>query len=67
MTRRRHAQAHLPPLEGDDALRFVGLLQRIIDAVWRAHGLEMTERLMDRSEHCPNTDPSLDDVDELPF
>ena len=35
---RSHAQLHLPPLTGDEALLVANVLQRMADAIWRAHG-----------------------------
>ena len=41
MSRRRHAQIDLPPLSARDALVLVGVLERAIVAIERAHGGEM--------------------------
>ena len=41
MTRRRHAQLHLPPLSPRQALAVVTVLQRAIAAIVRAHGPDM--------------------------
>ncbi len=41
MSRRRHAQLHLPPLSAPDALVVIDVLQRAIAAIERAHGGEM--------------------------
>ena len=41
MSRPRHAQLHLPPLSGREALAMVDVLQRAIAAIERAHGGEM--------------------------
>jgi hypothetical protein len=43
VTRRRHAQLHLPPLSARDALAVVAVLERAIAAIQRAHGVEMRE------------------------
>ncbi len=68
MSARRHTQAHLPPLEPHEALRFVELLQHVINAVWRAHGQEMGERLIDRHIANPESEPlPFMDGDDLPF
>ena len=40
-----HAQIHLPPLTGDEALLLVNLLDRAIAALWRTHGDAMADRL----------------------
>jgi hypothetical protein len=40
--RRPHAQIHLPPLSADYALTLVDIFERATEAVWRAHGEEMT-------------------------
>jgi hypothetical protein len=36
--RRPHPQLHLPALEPHEALLLVAICERIITAVWRAHG-----------------------------
>jgi len=41
MSRRRHAQLHLPPLAPQQALTVVAILERAIDAIIRAHGDDM--------------------------
>jgi hypothetical protein len=41
MTRRRHAQLHLPPLSPREALTVVAILERTIAAIVRAHGDDM--------------------------
>lgn len=68
----------LPVLDGYDALRFVGLLTRITDAVWTTYFMEMNEIIRDGNpDFCrflPRT-PKLDDdedfsdfnIDDLPF
>jgi hypothetical protein len=33
-----HAVIHLPALAPEEALRFMDLLGRVIDGIWRAHG-----------------------------
>lgn len=43
MTRRRHAQIHLPPLSPRDALTLVALIERAVAAIERAHGEEIRE------------------------
>lgn len=43
MTRRRHAQLHLPPLSPRDALALVAVLERAIAAIERVHGDAMRE------------------------
>lgn len=40
-----HAQLHLPPLTGEEALLLVNLLDRAIAALWRAHGDAMADLL----------------------
>jgi hypothetical protein len=51
VSRRRHAQLHLPPLSARDALVVVGVLRRAIAAIERAHGGNMrTLREMQRAE-----------------
>lgn len=70
-----HAQAHLPALNGDDALLIVNILGRITDAIWRAHGPAMqtaleetccrvsttTSASSDSSEHNDTLSPDFDD------
>ena len=46
-----HAQAHLPALNGNDALLIVNILERVTDAIWRAHGPAMHAAL---EESCCN-------------
>ncbi len=41
MSRRRHAQLHLPPLSPHEALTVVTVLQRAIAAILRTHGDDM--------------------------
>lgn len=45
MSRSPHAQLHLPALSPDEALVFVNVLDRLIAAIWRAHGPAMSARL----------------------
>lgn len=40
----RHAVIHLPVLTADEALLLVHILDRIHDAIWRAHGQAMQLR-----------------------
>lgn len=59
--RPRHAQLHLPPLDADYALTLVGIFERAIDAIWRAHGESMAELQVLRAEAArssPQTSPS---------
>lgn len=66
----RHAQLHLPPLDADQALTLVAILERTISAIWRAHGDPMSERLSrarpldadDRpDDHVDDGDPNASD------
>jgi hypothetical protein len=41
--RRRHAQLHLPPLDGAQAWLLDALCERLRAALWRAHGNEIAE------------------------
>lgn len=50
-----HPQAHLPALDGDDALLIVNILQRITDAIWRAHGPAMHASLEETCRNVPAT------------
>jgi hypothetical protein len=45
-----HTQLHLPPLAGGDALLVVNILERIVEAIWRAHGEAMAEALCEHYE-----------------
>ena len=57
----RHAQIHLPPLDADQALALVAILERAISAIWRAHGDSMSERLLSRAP----TSNARDEPDEF--
>lgn len=50
--RLHHAQIHLPPLSADYALTLVGIFERAIEAVWRAHGEAMGRILELRHQHA---------------
>lgn len=39
----RHAQIHLPPMEAERAYFVVKILDRIVEAIWRAHGEAMAD------------------------
>lgn len=66
---RRHAQLHLPELSPDEALVFVNILDRLISAIWRAHGEAMAARLDEVHDFRPSsgTHPSspVDDGEPL--
>lgn len=51
--RQRTARMHLPHLAPDDALLLVSVLQRAIDAIWRAHGNEMVEASIESADTLP--------------
>jgi len=51
--RQRTARLHLPHLAPDDALLLVSVLQRAIDAIWRAHGNEMVEATIESADTMP--------------
>ena len=66
--RPRHAQIHLPPLDAGYALTLVGIFERAIDAIWRAHGHTMSELQALRAEGAraarqipPPSPPDSDD------
>lgn len=65
----RKVQVELPVLDGYDAIRFVGLLSHIIDAVWATHFMEMNEILRERDpmrlRYLPR-DPCLESPDDFP-
>jgi hypothetical protein len=49
-----HAQIHLPPLSAGYALTLVDVLERAIEALWRAHGQAMAElRTLRRATRPP--------------
>ena len=52
--RQRTARLHLPHLAPDDALLLVSVLQRAIDAIWRAHGNEMVEVFIESADTMPH-------------
>jgi len=62
MTVRRppHAQIHLPSLTGEQAYLLVGLLERAVAAVWRAHGDDIADFL---GRAFPDDPPPGDAVD----
>jgi hypothetical protein len=65
--RSRRAQIHLPPLDAGYALTLVGILERAIDAIWRAHGHSMAELQALRAEAArprPSSPPRPADPDE---
>lgn len=60
MSRRKHPIVHLPALAPDQALEFADLLERIIEALWAAHGYDMALRGAQRTEAAqPAEDPRL--------
>jgi hypothetical protein len=68
MTRLPHAQLHLPVLSPDEALVFVNILDRLIAAIWRAHGPAMAARLDEIHDDrvarspSPSAAPHSDDI-----
>ena len=40
-TRKRHARVHLPALTAEQAWVVVDVLERVVKAIWNAHGPEM--------------------------
>ena len=68
--RSRRAQIHLPPLDAGYALTLVGIFERAIDAIWRAHGPAMSHlqsRRADAARPRPPAPPRRDDPDERLF
>jgi hypothetical protein len=66
----RHAQIHLPPLDAGYALTLVGIFERAIDAIWRAHGDSMAELQSLRAadnRSSPRTPPPEPDPDDRLF
>jgi hypothetical protein len=54
----RHAVIHLPALTADEALLLVHILDRIHDAIWRAHGLAMQFRREELAALAPASRPA---------
>ncbi|HZF05408.1 MAG TPA: hypothetical protein VE932_13850 [Patescibacteria group bacterium] len=68
--RSRRAQIHLPPLDAGYALTLVGIFERAIDAIWRAHGPAMSHLQSLRADAArprPPAPPRHDDPDERLF
>ncbi len=68
--RRRYAQIHLPPLDVHEARLVVAVCEKIIDAVWRAHGEAMEESQAPRTPPEPPAPggeggPPADDLNDL--
>lgn len=42
---KKHARLHLPHMSADEALSVVALLEKAVEAIWRAHGDAMANRL----------------------
>ena len=53
----RHAVIHLPALSADEALLLVHILDRIHDAIWRAHGQAMQLRRDELADLRPASPP----------
>jgi len=68
VSRRRHAQLHLPPLSARDALLLVTVLERAIAAVERAHREEIQDlREIQRVEaHARRHGTTIYDLDADP-
>lgn len=58
--RPRHAQLHLPALNGQEAYLLVAILQRAVCAIWRAHGDDMADF---QGRAFPDAPPPSDAVD----
>lgn len=68
--RTRRAQIHLPPLDAGYALTLVGIFERAIDAIWRAHGESMAElraRRANAARPRPLSSPRPNDPDDHLF
>lgn len=59
--RSRRAQFHLPPLDADEALTLVNILERAIAAIWRAHGEAMAELLHQHAAPHARASEYIDD------
>ncbi|MEQ8280825.1 MAG: hypothetical protein RMA76_35610 [Deltaproteobacteria bacterium] len=62
MTEPTTVTIELEDIDAHDALRLVALLQTITSELWRIHGPEMSDLLIDDA-----TRPNLRDDDDLPF
>ena len=54
----RHPVIHLPALSADEALLLVHFLDRIHDAIWRAHGQAMQLRRDELAGLTPASPPT---------
>jgi hypothetical protein len=54
----RHPVIHLPALTADEALLLVHILDRIHDAIWRAHGHAMQLRRDELAGLTPASPPA---------
>lgn len=61
-SRPRHAQIHLPALNGQEAFLLVAMLERAVSAIWRAHGEVMAADFQKRAVPDATTHRD-DDVD----
>jgi hypothetical protein len=65
--RRPHPQLHLPSLEGNEALLLVAICERLIAAVWRAHGDAMGDILLETVTNRLVNPPAVIDPGDDPF
>ena len=63
--RRPHPQIHLPALEAQEALLLVAICERIITAIWRAHGDAMAN--VKANSLAPSPPPAPSDSTPLPL
>jgi len=63
---RRHAQIHLPPLNGEQAFLLAEALERAVRAIWRAHGDDMADFQARVFPDAPVPRDAVDDVREVP-
>lgn len=61
---KKHARIHLPHMNADDALLVVALLEKAVEAIWRAHGDAMADRLAAAGIETPRPEDARWDDDQ---
>jgi hypothetical protein len=59
-----HAQVHLPLLHASEALALADALERVVSAIWRAHGDAMADLQASRGVETPRPPDAVWAVDE---
>lgn len=49
----KHARLHMPSMTAEEALAVVALLEKAVEAIWRAHGNAMADRLASAGIETP--------------